>query len=50
MDATSYKQILEAGLLPFINECFPDNCHLQQDNNLKHCSSLINDFFTENGI
>jgi len=50
MDAACYKQILEAGLLPFINECFLDNCHLQQDNDPKHCSSLINDFFTENRI
>lgn len=50
MDAVHYKQILEAGLLPFINECFPDNHCLQQENNPKHCSGLIDDFFAENGI
>ena len=50
MDAVRYKQILEAGLLPFINECFPDNHRLQQDNDPKHCSGLIDDCFTENGI
>ena len=50
MDAQQYKQILEAGLLPFINECFADSHRLQQDNDPKHWSALIDDFFSENEI
>ena len=50
MDAQRYKQILEAGLLPFINECFADSHRLQQDNDPKHWSALIDDFFSENEI
>ena len=50
MDAPRYKQILEAGLLPFIDECYPDGHRLHQDNDPKHCSKLIDDFFTEKGI
>ena len=48
--AQRYKQILEAGLLPFINECFADSHRLQQDNDPKHCTTLIDDFFLENEI
>ena len=50
MDAQQYKQILEAGLLPFINESFADSHRLQQDNDPKHCSTLIDGFFSEKRI
>ena len=50
MDAQWYKQMLEAGLLPFINECFAESHRLQQDNEPKYCSSLKDDFFSENEI
>ena len=50
MDAPRFKEILESGLLPFINECFPDNHRLQQDNDPKHCSKLIANFFSEHRI
>ena len=50
MDAPRYQQILEAGLLPFLNECFPDGHRVQQDNDPKHCSNHIDRFFTEHGI
>lgn len=50
MDAPRYKQILEAGLLPFIDECYPDGHRLHQDNDPKHCSKLIENFFTEKGV
>ena len=50
MDALRYQRILELGLLPFINECFPDSHRLQQDNDPKHCSKIISDFFSANGI
>jgi len=49
MNAPLYKQILEAGLLPFIDECYPDGHRLQQDYDPKHCSQLII-FFTEKGV
>ena len=50
MDAPRYQQILEAGLLPFLSECFPDGHRFQQDNDPKHCSNHIDKFFTEQGI
>ena len=50
MDAPRYQQILEAGLLPFLSECFPDGHRFQQDNDPKHCSNHIGKFFTEQGV
>ena len=50
MDAPRYQQILEVGLVPFLNECFPDGHRVQQDNDPKHCSNHIDKFFAENGI
>lgn len=50
MDAPRYQQILEVGLVPFLNECFPDGHWVQQDNDPKHCSNHIDKFFAENGI
>ena len=37
-------------MLPFIQDTFPDGHHLQQDNNPKHASGLIDDFFEENHV
>ena len=50
IDATQYQQILEAGLLLFLNECFRDRHHVQQENDPKQCSNHIDKFFTEHGI
>ena len=50
MDAPRFQQILEAGLKPFINECFPDSHRLQMDNDPKHCSKLIEDYLSSNEI
>lgn len=50
MDAPRYQQILEAGLVPFLNECFPDGHRVQQDNDPKHRSNRIAKFFTEKRI
>ena len=44
MDAPRLKQILEVGLLPFIEEVYPDEHHLYQDNYPKHTSLSISDF------
>ena len=41
MNAVRYGQILEASLLPFIDECYPDGHRLQQDNDLEHTSRYI---------
>ena len=38
MTSTKYVRILEAGLLPFVSEVFPDSHRFQQDNDPKHCS------------
>lgn len=41
--------VLQAGLIPFIREVYPDGQHLQQDNDPKHASLLIKDYFEECG-
>ena len=50
MDAPKYTKILEASLLPFINECYPRGHRLQQDNDPKHTSRHVQNFFEQNGI
>ena len=48
MNAQRLKRILEAGLV--INEQFPAGHRLYQDNDPKHTSEYISDFFEEQGI
>ena len=50
MDAPRLKQILEVGLLPFIQEVYPDGHRLYQDNDPKHTSLSVSDFFEEHGV
>ena len=45
MNARRLAQILEVGLLPFINEKFSDGHRLFHDNDPKHASEYIEDFF-----
>lgn len=44
MNAEWLRVVLEAGLLPFIQEKFSDGHRLYQDNDLKHASEYIEDF------
>ena len=50
MNARRLRIILEAGLLPFIEEKFNSHHRLFHDNDPKHASYLIEDFFEENNI
>ena len=50
MNAERLKKILEAGLLPFIEQKFPDGHRLYQDNDPKHASKLIEKFFEERNV
>jgi len=50
MDADRLGAIYEAGLLPFIEERFPDGHRLYQDNDPKHSSKHIEDFLEENNV
>lgn len=50
MNAIRLGQIFEAGLLPFIHEVFPDGHRLYQDNDPKHASHYISDFFEEHQV
>ena len=50
MNAEHLGMIFEVGLLPFVRDHFPDGHRLQQDNNPKHASGYIDNFFKENGI
>ena len=50
MNAIRLRRIFEGGLVPFINELFPTGHRLYQDNDPKHRSEYISDFFEEIGI
>ena len=50
MDAPRYEQILERSLVPFIQCCYPDGHRFQQDNNPKHTSKHIEDYFESRQI
>ena len=50
MNAIWLRRLFEGGLVPFINELFPTGYRLYQDNDPKHRSEYISDFFEEMGI
>ena len=50
MNAERLGRIFEVVLLPFVRDHFCDGHRLQQDNDPKHASGYIDDFFKENGI
>lgn len=50
MNARRLAMILEAGLLPFIAEKFPDGHRLFHDNDPKHASNFIENFFHRNDV
>jgi len=50
MNAERLKKILEAGLLPFIEQKFPDDHRLYQGDDPKHASKLIEKFFEERNV
>lgn len=50
MDAEFYISILQAHLLPFIRENFPDHHKLMQDNDPKHTSKAAKKFFDTESI
>ena len=50
MNAERLSQILEAGLLPFIRDKFPDGHRLYHDNDPKHASGHIEKFFSRNHV
>ena len=50
MNAERLGTILEAGLLPFIQENFSDGHRLFHDNDPKHSSYFIEDFFKRNHV
>ena len=50
MNAQRYAKILEKGLIPFITKYFPDGHRLQQDNDPKHNSNYVKNFFEDKHI
>ena len=50
MTATRYCAILERGLLPFLNEVFPNSHRFQQDNDPKHTSKFAKEFLQSKGV
>ena len=45
--ATRYVDILEAALIPFLDEVYPDKHRFQQDNNPKHTSRYAKGYYIE---
>ena len=50
MNAVRYSKILDASLLQFIKECYPNGHRLQQDNDPKHKSKFIEKYFLKNRV
>jgi len=50
MNARWLGMILEAGLLPFIQEKFSDSHRLFHNNDPKHTSEYIDNFFKTDGV
>ena len=50
MNAERLGRILEVGLLPFIRDKFPHNHRLYHDNDPKHASNHIKNFFSRNNV
>ena len=50
MDAVMYTDILEATLLPFLRDTYPDSHKFFQDNDLKHTSRVAKAFMEEKNI
>ena len=50
MNSTRYCNILENGLLPFVQEVFPEGQRFQQNNYPKHCSKYTKEFLEENDV
>ena len=48
--ATCYVEILEAGLVPFLNSRFPEGHRFQQDNGPKHTSRYAQNYYEEASI
>jgi hypothetical protein len=50
MNATRYTDILDASLVPFLEEHFPQDHRFQQDNDPKHTSRWAQDYFESKEI
>lgn len=50
MNAIRYGNILSASLLPFITECYPEGHRFQKDNDPKHTSRYIQNYFSRNDV
>ena len=50
LTAIRYADILEAALVPFLQQHYPNGHRLYQDNDPKHTSRYVNGYFEEKGI
>ena len=50
MDATLYIKIIQHGLLPFIQRTYPTSHRLMQNNDPKHTSKNVWEFFAQSGV
>ena len=50
MNATTDNLAIDAGLVPFLEDVYPDGHSFQQDNDLKHISHYAQRYYKEKGI
>jgi len=50
MDAIRFGEILDASLIPFLSECFPEGHRFQMDNDPKHRSNYIENYFKRHAV
>ena len=48
MNATKYGDILSTSLVSFVQKKYPDGHRLYQDNDPKHTSKYVQNFFEQN--
>ena len=47
---SSWSEILDVTLVLFIEDVYPEGCHLVQNNDLKHCLRAVHEFHDDREV